>query len=488
MTSIQFGPHGWSNLGRNLNGTTPGLKTNTDGQVVDPFASAKTVFVPAGLYSRVELWVWDWDDTLIDTAAYSRHPMDREYILKMSDAELTRDWPHWRYFRDLCQELVSSGKRVGIASFGTYSVIQAYMTRVFGPGQQVFTGANIHAAARDIGERRVLSEMPLNKNPYIQRLMNLYRITDHDRVFLFDDLPSNVGDAVAMGVRAYLIPMSSDRPADNRMIKTLEAGKPGLTDAQIDARRDRMTLLFGEHTMYDIERGFRDRCGDTVDPGLETLSPGIDAHLNLRPPKVGLNYRVDGSMSDGDEAVFGQIGERKYWKQREQARQDGVRRRLTPDRGAGALNPVVDYLGRLVETPMEESRRIGAEYEESATRASSQAPTVNVEGFTDGGNKIWGSSNKGGTKCLSSIQGCEFELTAPQMDYESDVNKESWYRCDELTGKCELVKKGNKDGEGGNDKEGFAGCMSCKSPTANWMIGLLLLVLVALIWWCCFRG
>ena len=121
----------------------------------------------------------------------------------------------------------------------------------------------------------------------------------------------------------------------------------------------------------------------------------------------------------------------------------------------------------------------------------------------DGGNKIWGSSNKGGTKCLSSIQGCEFELTTPQMDYESDVNKESWYRCasgeannggmcsdgtmpyrcNKVTGKCELVKKGNV-----NDVEGFAGCMSCKSPTANWMIGLLLLVLVALIWWCCFRG
>lgn len=461
MTSIQFGPHGWSDLGRNLDRNTPGLKTNSAGQVVDPFSAAKTVFVPAGLYSRVDLWVWDWDDTLIDTAAYSRHPMDREWILKMSDAELTRDWPHWRYFRDLCLELVSAGKRVGIASFGTYSVIQAYMTRVFGNGQQVFTGANIMAAARDIGERRVMSEMPLNKNPYIQRLMNLYRLTDHDRVFLFDDLPSNVGDAVAMGVRAYLIPMSSDRPADNRMIKTLEAGKPPLTNEQIDARRDRMTLLFGEHTMYDIERGFRDRCGDTVDPGLETLSPG----------------------TDGGESVFGQIGERKYWKQREQARQDGMRRRLTPDRGVGALNPVVDYIDRLVETPMEESRRIGAEYEESAARASSQAPTFNVEGFMNGGNKIWGSSNKGGTKCLSSIQGCEFELTAPQMDYESDVNKESWYRCDDKTGKCELVKKGNV-----NDVEGFAGCMSCKSPTANWMIGLLLLVLVALIWWCCFRG
>ncbi len=482
MSSVQFGPHGWSDLGRRFDITgVPGLKTSEDGRVVDPFSAAKTVFVPSGLYSRVELWVWDWDDTLIDTAAYSRHPMDREWILKMSDAELTRDWPHWRYFRDLCQELVSSGKRVGIASFGTYSVIQAYMTRVFGPGQQVFTGANIHAAARDIGERRILSEMPLNKNPYIQRLMNLYRITDHDRVFLFDDLPSNVGDALAMGVRAYLIPMSTDRGANNRQISMTQ-----LTNEQIDARRDRMTLLFGEHTMYDIERGFRDRCGD--------------------------------STSDGNEAIFGQIGERKYWKQREQARQDGMRRRVTPDRGVGSLNPVVDYLGRLAETPMEESRRIGVEYEESAARASSQR-----EGFVSGsGNKIWGSSNKGGTKCLSSIpfklnykptpgglnfsetsvprhleaqpegwaynrvstvQGCEFELTTPQMDYESDVNKESWYRCDELTGKCELVKKGNV-----NDVEGFAGCMSCKSPTANWMIGLLLLVLVALIWWCCFKG
>ena len=478
MSSIQFGPHGWSNLGRRLdNSNVPGLKVTPDGsQVVDPFASANTVFVPSALYSQVELWVWDWDDTLIDTAAYSRHPMDRDYILKMPDAELNRDWPHWRYFRDLCTELVTSGKRVGIASFGTYSIIQAYMTRVFGPGQQVFTGANIMAAARSIGERRVLSEMPLNKNPYIQRLMNLYRITDHDRVFLFDDLPSNVGDALAMGVRAYLIPMSTDpvtsapKLADNRMIKVLDAGKPRLTNEQIDARRDRMTLLFGEQTMYDIEAGFRDACGQR-------------------------------------EAIFGQVGERKYWKQREQVRQDGMRRRLTPERGVGSLNPVLDYLGKLRESPMDEAKRIGAGYDEMAARGSSQAPTTTTvsEGFTGSQNKqnnIVGSSNKGGTKCLSSIQGCEFELTGnSKMDYESEVNKESWYRCasgeasnggmcsdgtmpyrcDDKTGKCELVEKGNH-------VEGFAGCMSCKSPTANWMIGLLLLILVALIWWCCYRG
>lgn len=468
MSSIEFGPHGWSNLGRRLDiSGVPGLKTThvgADGMqvVVDPFSASKTVFLPTALYSQVDLWVWDWDDTLIDTAAYSRHPMDRDYILKMSDAELTRDWPHWRYFRDLCTELVSGGKRVGIASFGTYSVIQAYMIRVFGPGQQIFTGANIQAAARTIGERRVLSEMPLNKNPYIQRLMNLYRITDHDRVFLFDDLPSNVGDALAMGVRAYLIPISTDpvsgriRVSDDSRLDTRM-----MTNEQIDARRDRMTLLFGEHTMYDIEAGFREAC-------------------NVR------------------EATFGQIGERKYWKQREQARQDGMRRRLSPDRGVGPLNPVLDYLGELGESTMDTARRIGAEYEDRVARASSQR-----EGFvSESENKIPGSSNKGGTKCLSSIQGCEFELTGG-MDYESEVNKESWYRCasgeasnggmcsdgtmpyrcDRKTGKCEMVKKGNQVGT-----EGFAGCMSCKSPTANWMIGLLLIILGALIWWCCYKG
>jgi hypothetical protein len=42
---------------------------------------------------------------------------------------------------------------------------------------------------------------------------------------------------------------------------------------------------------------FNDAKHGTVDPGIQSQGPGTDVHLNLRPPQVGLNYRVDGTMA-----------------------------------------------------------------------------------------------------------------------------------------------------------------------------------------------
>ena len=47
--------------------------------------------------------------------------------------------PVWRYFKNLIPTLIKNGKRVGIVSFGTRRIIQAYMDRILGEGQKYFT-------------------------------------------------------------------------------------------------------------------------------------------------------------------------------------------------------------------------------------------------------------------------------------------------------------------------------------------------------------
>ena len=101
--------------------------------------------IPISFYllKQCKLWVWDFDDTLIDTMTYLKKDMSPEAILKRCDAELDQEVPQWRYFRKLVEFLVMHGRYVGIASFGTLEIIQAYMKRIMGFNQQFFNKKNI---------------------------------------------------------------------------------------------------------------------------------------------------------------------------------------------------------------------------------------------------------------------------------------------------------------------------------------------------------
>ena len=90
------------------------------------------------LLKQCKLWVWDFDDTLIDTKTYLDKDMSPAVILKRTDDELTKDIPQWKYFRRLVEYLVMNGRYVSIASFGTYEIIQAYMSRIMGFNQHFF--------------------------------------------------------------------------------------------------------------------------------------------------------------------------------------------------------------------------------------------------------------------------------------------------------------------------------------------------------------
>ena len=191
------------------------------------------------LLKQCKLWVWDFDDTLIDTNTYLKKNMSPEAILKRCDAELDQEVPHWRYFRKLVEFLVMHGRYVGIASFGTYEIIQAYMKRIMGFNQQFFNKKNIIAPCIEVRDTFRFN-IPPNKNEYIYTLMQIYRVQDFKRVVLFDDKPSNIADAIAIGIVAIQIaaPTNGDNPG----------GK----------------MYFGPWIMEQFDKKIKNTCGDEI--------------------------------------------------------------------------------------------------------------------------------------------------------------------------------------------------------------------------------
>ena len=151
------------------------------------------------LFKTCKLWVWDFDDTLINTETYLRRDMKISTIRNLKDSDLDSDFPQWRYFTRLIDYLTTHGKYVGIASFGTYEIIRAYMDRVLGFNQKFFGKHNIIAPCLENRDNRRFS-LPPNKNEYIYQLMKIYRVQDFGRVVLFDDLPSNISSAISIGI------------------------------------------------------------------------------------------------------------------------------------------------------------------------------------------------------------------------------------------------------------------------------------------------
>ena len=264
-------------LGRNI-----GNGTNSSNPV------KKNIIISPYLNKYMQLWVWDWDDTLLDIRAY-RHSMNGDYIrYQMTQQELELDIPNYRYFVDLVYYLVEKGVRVGIASFGTYSIIRAYMDRIFGMNQKLFTQVNIYASCQEIGENRDYKKMPINKNSYIQKIMNHYKLNDHSNVVLFDDNASNIADALRLGIFAIQIdvPVSAE-----------EKEKVNMSD-----------VLFGPMTMINLESRLRDGCKRS---GLPT------------------------------QFLFGYLGDRKVWKRKAQQAGEMIDKVLTPNFMNEGFNPDV---------------------------------------------------------------------------------------------------------------------------------------------------
>lgn len=211
------------------------------------------------LLKNAKLWIWDWDDTLINVDAYMLSRMDPDEILNKSDSTLDTEVPSWRYFRKLIEYLVGHGVYVAIASFGTYEIIQAYMNRILGYGQKFFNKANIIAPCLAV-RRTVNFRLPSDKNEYIYELMKKYRIQDFSQVVLFDDMSVNIAQATAIGVIGI----------------------------QIDSPRNSSTPLekcfFGPWTLEKFDKKIKNTCGE--DLYLNRKYAGV---TNIQPYK-GLGY------------------------------------------------------------------------------------------------------------------------------------------------------------------------------------------------------
>jgi hypothetical protein len=245
------------------------------------------------LLKNATLWVWDWDDTLINTDAYMLNVMDPNIIREKPTAELDRDVPTWRYFKKIIEYLIMHGNYVAIASFGTYEIIQAYMDRILGFNQKMFTKTNIIAPCLQI-RRTVNFKLPPNKNEYIYQLMKFYRIEDFSRVVLFDDMAVNVSQATAIGALGVQIdsPRNSSTPLDK--------------------------CFFGPWTMSSFDKMIEEQCG--ADLYLNRKYTGV---TNKTQPYEGLafdkmNFGTGVQEKFAPLVSFGTaIGSRKFSKKPE---------------------------------------------------------------------------------------------------------------------------------------------------------------------------
>ena len=237
------------------------------------------------LVKTCKLWVWDFDDTLIDSTTYIKTVMDPATIRKKKNSELDVEIPQWRYFKRLIDFLLTHGKYVAIASFGTYEIIRAYMDRIFGFNQNFFGKRNIVAPCMAERDSRRFT-VPPNKNEYIYQLMKIYRVQDFSRVVLFDDLPSNIADATAIGVVAVQI--ATPRNGDKDISK----------------------MYFGPWIMNDIDNKLISQCGD----GFNTPKTGPNTNPSMMNSNPLSEPFLDGGFPYAPSAYGTGIGDRKITK------------------------------------------------------------------------------------------------------------------------------------------------------------------------------
>ena len=213
------------------------------------------------LLKHCKLWVWDFDDTLIDTKYYYKTSMEPNAIQNRTDKELDKEVPQWRYFKRLVQYLIQHGKRIAIASFGTYEIIKAYMDRIMGFNQTFFNKSNLIAPIYNDRTCRGF-KFPPNKNEYIYKLMKLYKIEDYKSVVLFDDLPSNIGDAIGIGIIGIQIATPSN---GDKVYNSGGVGSGG-TDGNSNYGSGGVSysggnMFFGPWVMINFDKKIKNDCG-----------------------------------------------------------------------------------------------------------------------------------------------------------------------------------------------------------------------------------
>lgn len=425
------------------NTTTNNTSTNnttTNNTAIEEDINDDIIISPY-LDKYILLWVWDFDDTLIDIAAYTRHYMDRETILSLSAEELEFDIPNYKYFKSLVYYLVTSGKRVGIASFGTYSIIRAYMDRIFGFNQKLFTEVNIYAACKDINGVCSPREMPINKNAYIQRIMKHYTITNPRDVVLFDDRPSNITDAARMGVIPIQITSLDSALIDVAKygISLKHNGKINNQDIRNNLAAKRV-VLFGPTVMMDLEARIRSMCRNNP-----------------------LDY----------DKQFGQLGDFKVMKQQELMNGDIVNRTMEPNFNLDAfINLGHGETFEQLKKKEVKHKTKGEILKEKKQQRINKA----LEGFENNNTDY---NNNTSSRYINNLQSIftglfnDINNNTNNDDNNDDNNNDNNSNNNSNNNNSSSFMKCNK--------EGFASCMSCKSPGNTYFTLIIFMIMVVLI-------
>jgi hypothetical protein len=403
------------------------------------------------LLKQCKLWIWDFDDTLIIIDTYLKKDMSPSAILKRSDTELDNEIPQWRYFRKLIEFLVMHGRYVGIASFGTYEIIQAYMKRIMGFNQQFFTKKNIIAPEmkfRDVYRFNI----PPNKNEYVYQLMRIYRVQDFKRVVLFDDKPSNIADAIAIGIVGIQIatPSNGDKPNSGKM-------------------------YFGPWVMQDFDTTISTKCGDEI--YLNRTYTGIASKENYtataynNPPKEDINFGTGVRSTDGNLMEY-TLGMNDSGLYRYTAFGTGIGDRKVLSQPQYRWNAYRD--GKV-------PKWINGNYVNVQDK-------VKTEGYWEdnyslGGDTMsfWDTYQTCGTKHNSNSNSRKQNKSTPEyiLEYNSE-NNEGFHN---MTDNNNYNDSNNSNNNSYNDSYNYlldSGC-GCKKFEWNWIILLLILLVVIMV-------
>ena len=367
-----------------------------------------------------------------------------------TDAELDIEVPQWRYFKRLVEFLVSHGRYVGIASFGTYEIIQAYMDRIMGFNQKYFNRNNIIAPCYEEREDRAFS-LPPHKNEYIYKLMKAYKVEDFKRVVLFDDMASNISEATGIGVVA--IQIATPRNGDSEH------------------------LYFGPWIMDDFDSKIETDCGKEI--YLNRTFTGVS---NKNNSDTTDSDKIPYSGTAFDKMDFGMGVQEKFHPM---AFGTGIGSRKVntmPEYKWNAMN-VADppqwqngnwgdssssTLGGVSPSFWEEHHSVGnytsddgktlyhniKPYNGNMEGAGNQSIGVAVEGFTNSNNKGARAQNNAG-----------FEKFRTQNNYNNNLNIRK--------------NKNNSNNKGARGAEALV-CDSCGKLDWNWII-LVLMVIIAMM-------
>lgn len=139
-----------------------------------------------------DLYIWDFDDT-ITKKILSKH---------IHQLDFYKPWqfiidPLWI---DLVKNLISNGKKVGIATFNNPDVVFV-LTKIWFPISEnetkIFHKGNV---------KSILDTNNLSKSELIQKIMKYYNITDKNKVVYFDDCPYNIKETTEYGIKSYHTP------------------------------------------------------------------------------------------------------------------------------------------------------------------------------------------------------------------------------------------------------------------------------------------